>query len=107
MKDEQTIRRLIELRAQAWNFARIAAELRVSKTNLIQWTRQRQCESKTSLTGRLQKKLTTPFVGKRSETVQFRSSFGQFCPGASMRISFGSAFFSESRISSDMIRESS
>jgi transposase-like protein len=41
-KDPQVIERFIELRAQGWSFARIAAELDVSKPTLINWSRQHQ-----------------------------------------------------------------
>jgi hypothetical protein len=37
-----TVQRFIELRAQGWNFARIAAELQVSKPTLIDWSRKHQ-----------------------------------------------------------------
>jgi orotate phosphoribosyltransferase-like protein len=38
-KDPQVIERFIGLRAQGWSFARIAAELDVSKPTLIHWSR--------------------------------------------------------------------
>lgn len=44
MKDAETRKRFIELRAQGWSFARIAAELKVSKPVLIQWGRLHQFE---------------------------------------------------------------
>jgi hypothetical protein len=44
MKDAETKTRFIELRAQGWSFARIAAELNVSKPVLIQWGRAHQFE---------------------------------------------------------------
>jgi hypothetical protein len=42
MHDEQTVQRFIELRSQGWPFARIAAELNVSKPTLINWSRKHQ-----------------------------------------------------------------
>ena len=44
MKDQETIERFIQLRAQGWSFARISAELNVSKPTLIQWSRKHQFE---------------------------------------------------------------
>ena len=44
MKDIETQRRFVELRAQGWSFARIAQELNVSKGTLIQWSRKFQFE---------------------------------------------------------------
>ena len=44
MKDAETKQRFIELRAQGWSFARLAAELEVSKPVLIQWGRLHQFE---------------------------------------------------------------
>jgi transposase len=44
MKDQETIARFIQLRAEGWSFARIASELNVSKPTLIQWGRQYQFE---------------------------------------------------------------
>lgn len=41
-KDPQVIEQFIALRAQGWSFARIAAELDVSKPTLILWSRQHQ-----------------------------------------------------------------
>jgi hypothetical protein len=41
-KDPQVIERFIGLRAQGWSFARIAAELDVSKPTLIHWSRLHQ-----------------------------------------------------------------
>ena len=40
MHDEKTVQRFIDLRAQGWSLARIAAELRVAKCTLIDWQRQ-------------------------------------------------------------------
>ena len=42
MKDDQTIDRFIELRAQGWSFSRIAAELNVHKNTLLAWSRKHQ-----------------------------------------------------------------
>jgi hypothetical protein len=42
MKDQETMQRFIELRSHGWSFARIAAELNVSKPTLIAWSRKFQ-----------------------------------------------------------------
>ncbi len=42
MHDEQTIQRFIELRASGWTYARLGAELNVSKPTLIAWSRKHQ-----------------------------------------------------------------
>ncbi len=42
MHDVQIQNRFVELRSQDWSFARIAAELNVSKTTLIAWSRKFQ-----------------------------------------------------------------
>ena len=42
MHDDKTVQRFIDLRVQGWVFTRIAAELNVSKTTLIAWSRQHQ-----------------------------------------------------------------
>ena len=44
MKDKETIRRFIDLRAQGLSFAAIAAQLKVSKPTLILWSRTHQFE---------------------------------------------------------------
>ena len=44
MHEPQTIQRFIELRAQGWTFARLLAELNVSKPTLIAWSRKHQFE---------------------------------------------------------------
>jgi hypothetical protein len=44
MHDQETIRRFIELRASGLSFARIAAELKVSKPTLIAWSRKHHFE---------------------------------------------------------------
>src|SRR5579883_2136664 len=44
MHTEKTVQRFIELRSQGWSFARIAAELDISKTTLITWSRKHQFE---------------------------------------------------------------
>jgi transcriptional regulator with XRE-family HTH domain len=41
-KDPALVERFIELRAQGWSFARLAAELNVSKPTLINWSRLHQ-----------------------------------------------------------------
>lgn len=40
MKDTDTKQRFVELRAEGWSFARIAAELGVSKPTLIAWSKE-------------------------------------------------------------------
>ena len=42
MHDDKTIQRFIELRAQGWSYARLMAELNVSKPTLIAWSRKHQ-----------------------------------------------------------------
>jgi hypothetical protein len=42
MHDDKTVQRFIDLRVQGWSFARIAAELNVSKPTLIAWSRKHQ-----------------------------------------------------------------
>ncbi len=42
MHDQKTVERFIELRVQGWAFARIAAELNVTKTTLIAWSHKHQ-----------------------------------------------------------------
>jgi hypothetical protein len=42
MKDQETVQKFIELRAQRVSFARIAGQLNVSKPTLIEWSRQHQ-----------------------------------------------------------------
>ena len=42
MHDDQTIQRFIELRAQGWTYARLMAELKVTKPTLITWSRKHQ-----------------------------------------------------------------
>jgi len=44
MKDHETQQRFIDLRSQGWSFSRIAAELNVSKSTLINWSRKFQSE---------------------------------------------------------------
>lgn len=41
-KEPELIDRFLELRAQGWTFARIAAEINVSKPTLIAWSRKHQ-----------------------------------------------------------------
>ena len=40
MKDQETVQKFIELRAQGWSFARIAVELGVAKSTLTEWSRK-------------------------------------------------------------------
>jgi orotate phosphoribosyltransferase-like protein len=42
MHDDKTVQRFIDLRVQGWSFARLAAELNVSKPTLIDWSRKHQ-----------------------------------------------------------------
>ena len=42
MHDDKTVQRFIELRAQGWSYARLMAELNVSKPTLIAWSRKHQ-----------------------------------------------------------------
>ncbi|HWH68270.1 MAG TPA: hypothetical protein VNT26_02755 [Candidatus Sulfotelmatobacter sp.] len=44
MKDQETIQRFVQLRAQGKSFARIAQELDVSRLTLINWSRKLQFE---------------------------------------------------------------
>ena len=39
-KDQETVQKFIELRAQGWSFVRIAAELGVAKSTLTEWSRK-------------------------------------------------------------------
>jgi hypothetical protein len=47
MHDDQTIQRFIELRAQGWTYARLMAELKVTKPTLITWSRKHQFQIQT------------------------------------------------------------
>ena len=40
MKDQETVQKFIEHRAQNWSFVRIAAELGVAKSTLTEWSRK-------------------------------------------------------------------
>src|SRR4030095_16250254 len=40
MKDQETVQKSLELRAQGWGFVRIAAELGVAKSTLTDWSRK-------------------------------------------------------------------
>ena len=42
MYDDKTVERFIELRAQGWSYARLMAELHVTKPTLIAWSRKHQ-----------------------------------------------------------------
>jgi len=42
MKDNETIRKFIDLRSKGLSFARIAADLNVAKSTLIQWSHEHQ-----------------------------------------------------------------
>ena len=40
MKDQETVQKFLELRAEGWSFVRIAAELGVAKSTLTEWSRK-------------------------------------------------------------------
>lgn len=40
MKDQETIQKFIERRAQGWSYVRIASELGVNKSTLVDWSRK-------------------------------------------------------------------
>ena len=40
VKDQETVQRFIERRAQGWSYVRIAAELGVAKCTLVEWSRK-------------------------------------------------------------------
>jgi hypothetical protein len=40
MKDQEVVNKFIELRSQGWSFTRIAAELGVAKSTLVEWSRK-------------------------------------------------------------------
>ena len=40
MKDQETVQKFIEVRAQGWSFVRIAAQLGVAKSTLTEWSRK-------------------------------------------------------------------
>jgi hypothetical protein len=40
MKDQEVVNKFVELRSQGWSFTRIAAELGVAKSTLIEWSRK-------------------------------------------------------------------
>jgi transcriptional regulator with XRE-family HTH domain len=40
MKDQESVQKFIELRAQGWSFVRIASELGVAKSTLTEWSRK-------------------------------------------------------------------
>ena len=42
MHDDKTVQRFIDLRVKGWVFTRIAAELNVNKSTLIDWSRKHQ-----------------------------------------------------------------
>ena len=42
MKDQQTVQQFIELRARGISFAKIAAQLGVAKSTLVNWSREHQ-----------------------------------------------------------------
>jgi hypothetical protein len=44
MKDQETVQKFIELRAQGWSFVRIAIELGVAKSTLTEWSRKYRFE---------------------------------------------------------------
>src|SRR5580765_8773038 len=42
MKDQETMQKFIELRSQGWTYARLMAELSLSKPTLVNWSRKFQ-----------------------------------------------------------------
>lgn len=40
MKDQETVQKFIDLRAQGWSFVRMASELGVAKSTLTEWSRK-------------------------------------------------------------------
>jgi len=42
MRDETTVQRFIELRAQGWTYVRLMTEINVTKPTLIAWSRKHQ-----------------------------------------------------------------
>ena len=42
MKDQQTVQQFIELRARGISFAKIAQQLGVAKSTLVNWSREHQ-----------------------------------------------------------------
>jgi hypothetical protein len=40
MKDQEIVNKFVELRSQSWSFTRIAAELGVAKSTLVEWSRK-------------------------------------------------------------------
>ena len=40
MKDQEVVNKFVELRSQGWSFTRIAAELGVAKSTLVEWSRK-------------------------------------------------------------------
>src|SRR5580765_2845893 len=42
MKDQETMQKFIELRSQGWTYARLMAELNLSKPTLVNWSRKFQ-----------------------------------------------------------------
>src|SRR5262245_53550230 len=40
MKEQETVNKFIELRSQGWSLSRIAAELGVAKSTLVEWSRK-------------------------------------------------------------------
>ena len=40
MKDQETVQKFIELRAQGWSFVRIPVDLGVAKSTLTEWSRK-------------------------------------------------------------------
>jgi hypothetical protein len=44
MKDQETVQKFIDLRAQGWSFVRIASELGVAKSTLTEWSRKSRFE---------------------------------------------------------------
>jgi transposase-like protein len=40
MKDQETVQKFVERRAQGWSYVRIASELGVAKSTLVEWSRK-------------------------------------------------------------------
>src|SRR6516165_168316 len=40
MKDQEVVNKFVELRSQGWSFTRIAADLGVAKSTLVEWSRK-------------------------------------------------------------------
>lgn len=71
MKDLQTRQRFVELRAEGWSYARIAAELKVSKPTLISWAKQYAAEIGNLKTLELDSLMERLAVAKRGRVEAF------------------------------------